>query len=80
MSTNKPTRLPAAPTSVTPAAHRGLSRRTFLKATGILVVGVSVADPTRLLATPAAHAQQPPPLGNPVGQLDSWLSSTRTAW
>jgi nicotinate dehydrogenase subunit B len=74
MNANDKARLPAATTSPIPTAGRGLSRRTFLKATGILVVGVSVADPTRLLSAPAAHAQPPPPLGNPVSQLDSWLS------
>jgi nicotinate dehydrogenase subunit B len=77
MSTNKHAQpASAAATNLTAESGRGLSRRTFLKATGILIVGVSVADPMQLLAPAAAHAQQPapPPLGNPATQLDSWLS------
>ncbi|HLH26696.1 MAG TPA: molybdopterin cofactor-binding domain-containing protein [Chloroflexota bacterium] len=73
MSANEQART-AATTSATSTPRRGLSRRTFLKASGILVVGVSVAGPARLLSAPAAHAQQPPPFGDPADLLDSWLA------
>jgi nicotinate dehydrogenase subunit B len=55
-----------------------VSRRTFVKSAGGLVLGFSFAD--SLVQTLEAQAAQasappaaPPPVGTPLGQLDSWL-------
>ena len=52
-------------------ASREISRRDFLKATGVLVVGFSMFGPTQW--SPAAAAQ-PPLLARPADWLDSWLA------
>ncbi len=70
MSANEKARLSAATTpSAIPTGRRGFSRRTFLKATGVLVVGFSLADPTKLVAVPGARAQT-----MPASRLDAWLA------
>jgi nicotinate dehydrogenase subunit B len=55
-----------------------VSRRTFVKSAGGLVLGFSFAD--SLMQTLEAQAPQasappaaPPPVGTPLGQIDSWL-------
>jgi CO/xanthine dehydrogenase Mo-binding subunit len=70
MSANEKAWLTVAdPTGATATARRGVSRRTFLKATGVLVVGFSLAGPVKLLPAPAARAQT-----MPASRLDAWLA------
>lgn len=69
MSTTRTLRPQAAYRDRGSAALR-LSRRTFLKATGVLVVGFSLADRLAPGGAPAAHAQA----GLPAQRLDSWLA------
>ncbi|HZU07042.1 MAG TPA: molybdopterin cofactor-binding domain-containing protein [Chloroflexota bacterium] len=75
MSTNAQSQLLPRETERRPAqARRGslaISRRTFLKATGVLIVSFSLLDTKRLLAAPPAV---PGRQGVPAERLDSWLA------
>ncbi len=66
----KGTPRPKAANQDSGSAALAVSRRTFLKATGVLIVGFSLADRLSLGGAPAVHAQQ----GVPAQQLDSWLA------
>ena len=51
-----------------------LSRRAFIRTAGGLAVGFSLFDPFTVSdAAQAPAAAAPPPVGTPVGRLDSWL-------
>jgi CO/xanthine dehydrogenase Mo-binding subunit len=49
----------------------GFSRRSFLKGTGALIVGFSIAPRSRALAAPNTDG---PLLDIPLGQVDSWVA------
>src|SRR5262249_19534097 len=52
-------------------ARLALSRRTFLKASGALIVCFSLTDPIKLMTPSSARAQVPPALPT---RLDGWLA------
>ena len=55
-------------------AEQTLSRRAFIRTAGGLAVGFSLFDPFAVSdAAQAPAAAAPPPVGTPVGRLDSWL-------
>ncbi len=57
-------------TSSTSLVGRVVSRRAFLKGSGVLVVGFSLAGSAKLLAPAVAQAQQ----AGPAQRIDSWLA------
>jgi CO/xanthine dehydrogenase Mo-binding subunit len=58
-------------------SRAGFSRRSFLKGSGVLIVGFSVARVAGQLGiAPGASAQQQAGAEDPRGQLDAWIAIT----